>query len=97
MLSRLWILAIGVIAMIVFQFIKFMLSKFAPSFHEKAKSYYSWVILALNFIVFYITYAVKFKNYLPFDSLLDACCVTAIAIMGYDLIEPILKKIFKKS
>lgn len=96
MLSRLWVLAIGLIAMVVFQFIKFMLSKFAPNFHEKAKAYYTWVILALNCIIFYLIYAIKFKNYLPFDGLLDGALVTAIAVMGYDLIEPLIKKIFNK-
>ena len=96
MISRLLILVIGICLMIGFQIVKFFLNKYAKSFNDKAKAYYPWLIFGCVFIALYITYAVKFKNYLPFDSAIDSLSITAIAVFGYDLIEPFIKKIFNK-
>ena len=96
MISRILILCIGLGLMIAFQIVKYFLNKYAKKFHEKAKAYYPWLIFACVFIALYITYAVKFKNYLPFDSAIDSLSITAFAVFGYDLIEPFVKKILGK-
>lgn len=97
MLSRIWILILGVGLMLVFQLLKFILSKFANSFYEKAKKFFPLVIFILCFIVLVIVYVVKFHNHNIADSLIDSLCVTAIAVFGYDLIEPLVKSIAKKN
>ena len=96
MISRLLVIGIGIGLMIVFQVVKAILNKFANKFHEKAKAYYPWLIFACVFLALYITYAVKYQNYLPFDSGIDSLSITAIAVFGYNLIEPFIKKILGK-